>query len=94
MLHIADAIEWSGPVWTAWAYPMERFCGKVNRAVKARRHHYASIDRYVLHTAQLDHIRFRYGLDANFGLNIRSPKAGVEYAGEGNFCSPCEAELS
>jgi hypothetical protein len=81
MLHIADAIEWTGPVWTAWAYPTERFCGKLQRAVKGRRFVWASIDRYVLHTAQLQHIKHRFHLPDNFGLRIPVPDPGLEHVG-------------
>jgi hypothetical protein len=51
-----------GPVWATWAFPMERFCGKLQRAVKGRRYVWASIDNWVLRTAQATHIRFRYNL--------------------------------
>ncbi|EJU00878.1 hypothetical protein DACRYDRAFT_53539 [Dacryopinax primogenitus] len=27
LLHIADCIEWVGPIWSTWAFPIERFCG-------------------------------------------------------------------
>jgi hypothetical protein len=51
-----------GPVWATWAFPMERYCGKLQRAVKGRRYVWASIDNWVLRTAQAAHIRFRYNL--------------------------------
>ncbi|KAL1684480.1 hypothetical protein GGG16DRAFT_68216, partial [Schizophyllum commune] len=35
LLHIADSIEAMGPVWTYWAFPMERFCGRMQRAVRS-----------------------------------------------------------
>jgi hypothetical protein len=62
LLHIADSIETVGPVWTTWAFPMERFCGKLQRAVKGRRFVYAAIDNWVLRTAQVAHIRIVYNL--------------------------------
>jgi hypothetical protein len=62
LLHIADSIEHSGPVWTSWAYPMERFCGRLQRAVKGRQFVWASIDNWALRTAQAAHIRFIYHL--------------------------------
>ncbi|KAH7903169.1 hypothetical protein BJ138DRAFT_1138781 [Hygrophoropsis aurantiaca] len=34
LAHIADSIEDSGPVWTSWAFPMERFCGRLQAAIK------------------------------------------------------------
>jgi hypothetical protein len=41
---------------------MERFCGKLQRAVKGRRFVWACIDNWVLRTAQALHVRFRYNL--------------------------------
>jgi hypothetical protein len=47
-------------VWTGWAYPTERICGKIQRAVKGRRFPYTSIDKYVLHEAQIAMVKLRY----------------------------------
>jgi hypothetical protein len=60
LLHIPDGIEFMGPVWVGWAYPTERKCGKLQRAVKGRRFPYSSIDKYVLHDAQLDHVKLQH----------------------------------
>jgi hypothetical protein len=62
LLHIADSIEATGPVWASWAYPTERFCGHLQRAIKGRRFIWSSIDNWVLRTAQAAHIRFLYHL--------------------------------
>jgi hypothetical protein len=45
---------------------MERHCGKIQRAVKGRRHIWAAIDNYVLRSAQVAHIKLRFNLDSNF----------------------------
>jgi hypothetical protein len=63
LLHIADSIETCGPVWVSWAYPMERFCGKLQRAVKGRRYVWASIDNWALRSAQAAHIRIFFHLN-------------------------------
>jgi hypothetical protein len=47
-------------VWAGWAYPTERICGRIQRAVKGRRFPYASIDKYVLHEAQLAVVKLWY----------------------------------
>jgi hypothetical protein len=49
-----------GPVWASWAYGMERVCGEIQRAIKARRFIYASIDKAVLQKAQIDMVKLRY----------------------------------
>jgi hypothetical protein len=60
LLHIADSIRAMGPVWASWAFPTERKCGKLQRAVKGRHFPYASIDKYVLHSSQLDMVKLQY----------------------------------
>jgi hypothetical protein len=60
MLHIADSIEVMGPVWTNWAYPTERLCGRIQRAVKGRRFVYSSINKYVLNISQLEMVKLKY----------------------------------
>lgn len=53
LLHIADSIEETGPVWTSWAFPMERFCGQMQPAIMSRRHPDACMARYIVEHAQL-----------------------------------------
>ncbi|TFK58699.1 hypothetical protein BDN72DRAFT_781697 [Pluteus cervinus] len=62
LLHIADGIEEAGPVWTYWAFPMERFCGFLQPSIKSRRFPFANIDNYVVSSAQLTQIKNRYNL--------------------------------
>jgi hypothetical protein len=62
LLHIAWGIKVAGPVWTYWAFAMERHCNTLLRSVKSRRHPYASIASFVTATAQLDQIRLFYDL--------------------------------
>lgn len=72
LLHIADSIEVMGPVWAYWAFPMERFCGKVQRRIKSRRFPFAAIDTFVLAEARLAHIGIQYNLREE--LSLRPPQ--------------------
>lgn len=68
LLHIPDGIEITGPVWTSWAFPTERFCGSIQPAIKSRRFPYASIDNYIVAKAQLSQIKLRYNLEQELSL--------------------------
>ena len=61
-----------GPVWAYWAFPMERFCGKLLRCIKSCRHPFANIDSYITAVGQLDQIRNRY--NAHDQLALLPPK--------------------
>ncbi|KAJ7017634.1 hypothetical protein C8F04DRAFT_1017428 [Mycena alexandri] len=67
LLHIADGIEDVGPIWAYWAFPMERFCGRLQPCIKSRRFPFASIDGHVVATAQLAVVKVRHGLDLRLG---------------------------
>jgi hypothetical protein len=69
LLHIAWGIREAGPVWTYWAYPMERHCNTLLQAIKSRRHPYTSISSFVTATAQLDQIRLVYDLHETLCLD-------------------------
>ncbi|TFK82780.1 hypothetical protein K466DRAFT_499707 [Polyporus arcularius HHB13444] len=68
LLHIADSIVWAGPVWTSWAFPMERYCGSLQGAIRSRRYPYASLNRHVLDRARLTHIKLIYNLEETLSL--------------------------
>lgn len=74
LLHIADYIEATGPVWTSWAFAMERFCGRLQPAVKSRRYAYASIAKYILDDARLTQVQLVHNLTGELllrrGANI------------------------
>lgn len=70
LLHIADSIEATGPVWAAWAFPIERYCGTIASAVKSRRFPWASIDRRITEIAQLMQIKLRYDLKEELLLDL------------------------
>src|ERR1700678_2029677 len=69
LLHIAWGIRVAGPVWTYWAYPMERHCNTLLQSIKSIRHPYASISSFVTATAQLDQIRLLYDLHETLCLD-------------------------
>ncbi|EUC62864.1 transposase family Tnp2 protein [Rhizoctonia solani AG-3 Rhs1AP] len=62
LLHVVDSIEFLGPIWCYWTYPMERFCSYIGSSVKSRRYPYANIDQRVLNRARLQIILWRYRL--------------------------------
>lgn len=64
MLHIPDDIRISGPLWTAWAFVMERICSLTVRAVKSRLNPFGSLNQYFKRIAQLSHIRNKYNLSS------------------------------
>ncbi|EKM74305.1 hypothetical protein AGABI1DRAFT_48245, partial [Agaricus bisporus var. burnettii JB137-S8] len=70
LLHIAWGIRVAGPVWTYWAYPMERHCNSLLPSIKSRRHPYASINAFVAATAQVDQIRLKYNLFRELTLSV------------------------
>ncbi|KAJ6592451.1 hypothetical protein B0H19DRAFT_1204792 [Mycena capillaripes] len=67
LLHIADGIEAAGPVWAYWAFPMERFCGRLQPCIKSRRFPFASIDGHVVAMAQLSIVKVQHALDLCLG---------------------------
>lgn len=77
LLHIADSIETAGPVWAYWAFPMERYCGHLQRAIQSRRFPYVNINRYLVDTARLNHITIWYHL--NDCLNMKSQKMPLDH---------------
>ncbi|KAH9857262.1 hypothetical protein C2E23DRAFT_721145 [Lenzites betulinus] len=76
LLHIADGIEASGPVWASWAFPMERFCGELQPGIKSRRHPWASIDRRIQARIQLSHLKVKYNLFQE--LDLRPPRTATK----------------
>lgn len=57
-----------GPVWTYWAFPMERICGDIGRNVRSRRFPYKSINHYVASRAQLTQVTLLYNLHDELSL--------------------------
>ncbi|KIY61190.1 hypothetical protein CYLTODRAFT_433611 [Cylindrobasidium torrendii FP15055 ss-10] len=75
LLHIADLIKVVGPVWTYWAFPTERYCGRLQPAIRSRRHPFVSIDNYVSQDAQLSHIKMVYNVHDRLTIprRLRNP---------------------
>jgi hypothetical protein len=89
LLHIADGIEHTGPVWSYWAFPTERYCGRLQRTIRSRRHPFVNIDNYVVASAQLSQIKIRYGLEEE--LSLKPTKADQI---RGSFSHPaCKSDL-
>lgn len=87
LLHIADFIEAIGPVWACWAFPMERFCGKLLTKIRNRRFPWSNIDAYLLGAAQLSQIKLRFNLEDE--LRLRPKKGDLTTA---HFSHPdCES---
>jgi len=64
-----------GPVWCYWAFPMERYCGRLSPHIRSKRHPYRSLDRYVAESAQLTQIGQLY--DIADELKLMKPKREV-----------------
>ncbi|KAI0749059.1 hypothetical protein C8Q74DRAFT_1320437 [Fomes fomentarius] len=77
LLHIVDSILAAGLVWTSWAFPMERYCGALQPAIRSRHYPYASLNRYVLDSAHLTHIKLLYNLHDK--LAMKPPNLGGFY---------------
>ncbi|KAG8942831.1 hypothetical protein FRC04_003462 [Tulasnella sp. 424] len=61
-LHLVDIMEQSGLLWSYWCWVMERFCGKLVRAVSSRKYPYSSLNRRILELQTLHAIRHAYNL--------------------------------
>ncbi|RXW11282.1 hypothetical protein EST38_g14573, partial [Candolleomyces aberdarensis] len=73
VLHIPDSIIATGPVWVSWAFPTERFCGRLLPAIRSRRHPFANLDNFVIASAQLAQIKVKHDLFNS--LSLKAPKA-------------------
>lgn len=75
LLHIADSIEEAGPVWTSWAFPMERFCGWMQPAITSRCHPDACMAHYIVEHAQLTQAALVHGFTQE--LTLQPSRSGV-----------------
>ncbi|KAG2017882.1 hypothetical protein CC2G_007348 [Coprinopsis cinerea AmutBmut pab1-1] len=81
LLHIAESIRVMGPVWCYWAFPMERYCGKLQPAIRSRRFPYASLDRFAVEDAQLTQIKMVHGVAEELSLEPETnPQSGFTHA--------------
>ena len=81
LLHVGSSIRANGPVWTNWAFPMERYCGDVVRHVRNRRYLYIGINNYATSSAQLAQLKLRYDLDEELSFGSQDNDAGHIYDG-------------
>jgi hypothetical protein len=93
LLHIADSILAVGPVWASWAFPTERYCGKLMRAISSRRWPFENLDRFVLHDAVLTHAKakFRHQLGDELVLSRPVRELGESVSGCELLSHPCIA---
>ena len=68
-------MEAAGPVWTYWAFPTERFCGRLLPEIRSRRHPFSNIDNYVVASAKLSQIKIMYNLDDELSLRPKKAEA-------------------
>ncbi|KAF9000079.1 hypothetical protein BDQ17DRAFT_1391373 [Cyathus striatus] len=68
LLHIAEGICAMGPVWCYWAFPMERYCGKLQPAICSHHFPYSLLDRFVVEDAQLTQIKTVYDVANELSL--------------------------
>jgi hypothetical protein len=82
-------MEAAGPVWTYWAFPTERFCGRLLPEIRSRRHPFSNIDNFVVASAKLSQIKIVYNLDEE--LSLLPKKAEVL---RGSFSHPSCTSMS
>lgn len=58
ILHIADSIKKTGPCWSTWQFPMERFCGMLIPLARSRLHPYKNIINNVHNWELLNHLQY------------------------------------
>ena len=68
LLHVADSILESGPVWASWAFPMEHYCGALKPAIQSRHFPYTTLAHYVVDSAHLTQIKLQYNADEALAL--------------------------
>ncbi|KAH6909680.1 hypothetical protein BKA70DRAFT_1474827 [Coprinopsis sp. MPI-PUGE-AT-0042] len=80
LLHIAESIRQMGPVWCYWAFPMEHYCGKLQRIIRSRRFPYPAMDRFVVEDAQLTQIGLLYNVVEELSLSPpKKPPQGFSH---------------
>ncbi|KAG8740309.1 hypothetical protein FRC11_000297 [Ceratobasidium sp. 423] len=82
LLHLPAYIRQTGPLWTSWAFVMERFCGHLLPAVKNRTLPYQHLDNYVQRRAQMQIVSRLYGLPS-----LAKPKVNYTYVGSEKITS-------
>jgi hypothetical protein len=94
LLHIAPCIKATGPVWCYWAFPMERYCGVLQPAIRNRRFPFASLDRHVLEEAQLTQVGAIYDKAEELSLKESKPHGPPRGSFEDPACKQLFDEMS
>ncbi|KAI0083145.1 hypothetical protein BDY19DRAFT_900743 [Irpex rosettiformis] len=68
LLHIADSIVEMGPVWAYWAFPMEHYCGLLQRSIRSRRYPFSNLSQTVLSDARLKQLGLCYNIHQMLSL--------------------------
>ncbi|KAF8213933.1 hypothetical protein K438DRAFT_991177 [Mycena galopus ATCC 62051] len=82
LLHIAPGIKFARPVWCYWVFPMECYCGRVQRGIHSCCFPWASMDHYVMEQAQLTQIMIVYNVFSE--LSLAEPHTNIP----GSFSDP------
>jgi hypothetical protein len=81
LLHVADDILDSGPVWSTWTFVMERYCGSLLPAVKSKLNPYSALAAHATRMAQLNILGTLYRLETVLDIKKRAnllEPSGVE----------------
>ncbi|KAK1221658.1 hypothetical protein PQX77_015527 [Marasmius sp. AFHP31] len=73
LLHVADMIEAMGPVWAYWAFPTERYCGRLQPAIRSKWYPFANTDNYLISVSHLSQFKIVHGLERE--LLLRQDKS-------------------
>ena len=80
LLHVADTIEWIGPVWAWWSFLIERQCGRLRRYITNRRRPFVNLDNHITLVNQFKMAKLIYNI-TNKDLSLDGPvkkKRGYE----------------
>ena len=80
LCHLGQQINLTGPVWSDWAFPMERYCAKLKPAAKSRRHPWPAMDGFVYNSAVVDQVANRYNLTAEDLRLLPTPNERVQFS--------------
>lgn len=79
LLHLPFYLRHTGPLWTSWAFVMERFCGYLLPAVQSRIRPYRCLDNHIQRRAQLSIVSLKHDIQIRRrGPHVCLTNAGVE----------------
>lgn len=77
LLHISHSIQETGPVWCYWAFPTERYVGRLSSRLTSHRFPFAALDRIVIEDAQVTQIGAIYSMTEELSLKDVSQERGI-----------------